>query len=326
VEALLRQQDGVVSRRQLRELEITDNDIERLVRRRQWARAFPGVYVEHTGPLTWSQRAWSAVLCAWPAALADRSALHAHGLRGHTPKDNDPIVVCVDRSRSVAARPGIAITYLSGAEPKSHMHLSPPRERVEHAVLGEASGRSLKASALGVVADACQQGRTTVPRLVKAIDERPRLKHRRFLLEVLDDIQTGAYSVLEHRYLVRVERRHGLPLGERQRRVRQGRAPAFRDVDYLECHTVVELDGQLGHEGTEDGWADLDRDLASAVAGDLTLRVGWKQVLDECRLARSRDVRGRTPSGAAAGRAGRRPRPAPGPSRRSRSRGRPGRS
>ena len=49
--------------------------------------------------------------------------------------------------------------------------------------------------------------------------------------------------------------------------------------------TVVELDGRIGHEGVEDGWADLDRDLASAVAGDLTLRAGWKQVLDECRLA-----------------------------------------
>lgn len=285
VEALLRQQDGVVSRRQLTELEVTDNDIERLVRRREWARVFPGVFVEHTGPLTWSQRAWAAVLCVWPAALANGSSLHAHGLRGHAPSDGDPVIVCVDRSRSVAPRPGFAVTYLTGLEAKSQLHLSPPRERVEHAVLGEASARTRKDSALGVVADACQQGRTTVPRLVKALGERPRLRHHRFLLEVLADVQTGAYSVLEHRYLVRVERRHGLPTGERQRRVRRGRTTAFRDVDYPETHTVVELDGRIGHAGTEDGWADLERDLASATVGDLTLRAGWKQVLDECRLA-----------------------------------------
>jgi hypothetical protein len=285
LEALLRQQDGVVSRRQLMELEVTDNDIERMVRRRECARVFPGVFVEHTGPLTWRQRAWAAVLCAWPAALANGSALHAHGLRGHPPADGDPVVVCVDRSRSVTPRPGVVVTYLTGLDAKCQMLLSPPRERVEHAVLGEASGRKREDSALGVVADACQQGRTTVSRLVEALGERPRLKHHRFLLEVLADIQTGAYSVLEHRYLVRVERRHGLPQGERQRRVRHGRRTAFRDVDYLDHHTVVELDGRIGHEDTEDAWADLDRDLASLVAGDLTLRAGWKQVLDECRLA-----------------------------------------
>ena len=285
VVALLRQQEGVVSRRQIKELGVSDNDIERMVRRRQWSRVHAGVFVEHTGPLTWSQRAWAAVLCAWPAALANSWALHAHGLRGHTPTEDEPVVVCVDRSRMVTHRTGIVVTYLKGAEAKSQMHLSPPRERLEHAVLGEASGRKRKDSALGVVADACQQGRTTVPRLVEALGERPRLKHHRFLLQVLADIRDGAYSVLERRYLVRVERRHGLPAGERQRRVRQGRTTAFRDVDYLECHTVVELDGRIGHEGTVDGWADMDRDLASAVAGDLTLRAGWKQVLDECRLA-----------------------------------------
>jgi hypothetical protein len=48
---------------------------------------------------------------------------------------------------------------------------------------------------------------------------------------------------------------------------------------------LVELDGRLGHDGTEDRWDDLDRDVASAVDGDLTVRAGWRQVLDPCRLA-----------------------------------------
>jgi len=42
---------------------------------------------------------------------------------------------------------------------------------------------------------------------------------------------------------------------------------------------------RLGHEWNADRWADLDRDIDSAVAGDLTLRVGWRQVLDPCRMA-----------------------------------------
>ena len=41
-----------------------------MVRRRELVIAHPGVYVNHTGPLTWEQRAWVAVLACWPAALS----------------------------------------------------------------------------------------------------------------------------------------------------------------------------------------------------------------------------------------------------------------
>jgi hypothetical protein len=156
---------------------------------------------------------------------------------------------------------------------------------VEHALLGEASHKSREDAALAVVADACQQGRTTVDRLVTALEDRPSLRHRRFLLTVLEDVRAGTYSVLEHRYLTRVERPHGLPVGSRQRRVRQGRTPAYRDVDYVDLATVIELDGRVGHSDTVDAWSDLDRDVAALVAGDLTVRVGWGPVLQPCRLA-----------------------------------------
>jgi hypothetical protein len=43
-----------------------------------------------------------------------------------------------------------------------------------------------------------------------------------------------------------VEGAHGLPTTARQRRVRVGRANAYRDVEYLGLATVVELDGRLG--------------------------------------------------------------------------------
>ena len=72
---LTRVQDGVVSRQQLRELGARDHDIVRLVRRRDLVAVHPGVYVGHTGKLTWVQRAWVAVLACWPAALSHQSAL-----------------------------------------------------------------------------------------------------------------------------------------------------------------------------------------------------------------------------------------------------------
>jgi len=281
---LLRAQDGVVSRRQLLELGSDDNEIERMLRRREWSRLHPGVYVEHTGPPTWPQRAWAAVLYYEPAALADGSALRAHGLRGYDSRDL-PIIVNVERTRTPGRRPGVVVRRLTGFEAKSYLNLSPPRERIEHALLGEASRKTREDAGLAVVADACQQGRTTVDRLVEALTERPVLPYRRFLLTVLEDIRSGTYSVLEQRYLTRVERPHGLPVGSRQRRVRQGRTPAYRDVEYLGLATIVELNGRLGHEDALDVWADLDRDLAALVAGELTVRAGWGQVLQPCWLA-----------------------------------------
>ncbi len=81
----LDRQDQVVSRRQVLACGGNDAQIERLIRRREWARVHRGVYVTHTGPLSWSQRAWAAVLFHDPSALDGRSALAAYGIL--TPRD-----------------------------------------------------------------------------------------------------------------------------------------------------------------------------------------------------------------------------------------------
>ena len=285
VSELLQTQGGVIARRQLLALEVTDSEIERKLRRREWARVHPGVYVEHTGPLTWLQRAWAAVLFYAPAALAGSSALRAAKLRGHGQADAAPIRVCVDSARTVRGRPGITVERIGAWESRVQEQLSPPRQRLEHALVLAASAKPGEDAAVALLADAVQQGRTTAGRLAAALESCSRLKHRRLLLEILRDVDAGAYSVLERNYLLRVERPHGLPTGKRQRRVHQGRHPAFRDVDYVDLGAVVELDGRLGHEEATDRWADLDRDLLAVVAGELTLRAGWGQVLDPCRLA-----------------------------------------
>ena len=238
VSKLLQAQDGVVSRRQLLVVDVTESDIERKLRRREWARVHPGVYVEHTGPLTWVQRAWAAVLFYAPAALAGPSALRAANIRGHGQSDTAPIRVCVDSARTVRSRPGITVERLGSWGSRIQERLSPPRQRIEHALVSAASAKAGEDAAVAQLADAVQQGRTTAGRLAAALEECPRLKHRRLLLEILRDVDAGAYSVLERHYLVQVERPHGLPTGKRQRRVHQGKSPAFRDVDYIEpIHT-----------------------------------------------------------------------------------------
>jgi hypothetical protein len=284
---VLAEQDGVISRRQLLDLGATDNDIERMLRRRAMARVHDGVYVDHTGRPTWTQRAWAAVLYYWPAALSGRSSLRAFGIRHNGGGDSDdaPIEVAVDGTRSVARLRGVRVSRVNGFHHLAQKHLSPPRLRLEHALVTVASQASDESAAVAVLGDACQTGRTTAGRLLDAVKSRPRLRLRRLLLEILVDVAEGAYSVLERHYLTRVERPHGLPTGRRQRRVKPGKTVAFRDVEYAGLGVVMELDGRLGHEAANDRWADLDRDLESALNGEVTLRAGWKQVLSPCRLA-----------------------------------------
>ena len=96
--------------------------------------------------------------------------------------------------------------------------------------------------------------------------------------------RTLSPAALERRYLCDVERANGLPRGRRQCRARSGGALVVHDLEYAGQATLVELDERLGHE-LADRWADLGRDLASLRRGTVTLRAGWGQVLQPCRLA-----------------------------------------
>jgi len=286
---LLQAQDGVVSRAQVRRCGGDDPLVARRLRRREWARVHEGVYVDHTGPLTWSQRAWAATLAHAPAALAGASALRAHGLGADGPttrhEEEGCIEVVVDRSRRVDSAAGVTVSQVGDLEAVAHLHLSPPRVRVEHAVLTVAARARSDDAAAATLAEAVRRRRTTVGRLREALDDRPRLRRRRLLRDLLTDVGAGAESPLERRYLRQVERAHGLPRGQRQVPGLGARGRVFRDVAHEEHGTFVELDGRLGHEATEDRWADLDRDLVAVASGKVTLRAGWGQVLQPCRLA-----------------------------------------
>jgi hypothetical protein len=284
VSGVLARQYGVISRSQVLAGRGDDLLIDRMLRRREWVRVHPGVYVDHTGPLTWDQRAWAALLYAAPAALGGRSALRAHGVRGH---DTDDVIhVVVDSTRKVRRQPGVRVQRISDYERVVQGNLSPPRVRVEHALVGVASAAPTDDAAVAVLADGCQSRRTTPARLSGELQLAPRLPRRGLLLAIVQDAADGAWSVLERRFLVQVERAHALPKARRQGSERVGQGIiTHRDVEYVEQSLLLELDGRLGHEGALDRWADLGRDLLAATTGRLTLRVGWGQVLQPCRLA-----------------------------------------
>ena len=281
-------QAGVVSRRQVLACGGDDVLIERLIHRREWKRVHPGVYVDHTGPLSWHQRLWAA-LCAYgaDAVAADESVLVLAGLLGGPPGPRARVHVAVDHRRRVANLPGVDLRRTRDLDRFVHPAAVPPRLRLEHAAVLAASKQRRQDAAVAVLADACQSRRTTADRLLAALAEHPRLPQRRLLAELLGDVAAGSFSALEHRYLRDVERGHGLPTAVRQRRVVTGRRPTYRDGDLLGGRVALELDGRLGHEAAADRWADLERDLDTAGSGSTTVRLGWRQVLEPCRTARA---------------------------------------
>lgn len=278
VRDLLALQHGVVARRQLLGCGLEAHDIRRLVRRRELVRVGPGVYVDHTGALTWPQKAWAAVLDLWPAALWGESALRAGdgpGRRG----PEAPIHVAVDRNRSPAAPPAVHLHRVTNLEARVQWNLGPPRMRIEEAVLDVAAGSASEFDAVAAIADAVQARRTTADRLRSTLGERERVARRSFLEDVLDDVALGTCSVLERGYLRLVERPHGLPPPDRQASATSLAARSmFHDVEYARFRLVIELDGRLFHDGARSRSRDLRRDLAAATDGKQTVRLGWGQV------------------------------------------------
>lgn len=278
---LLRDQDGVVARRQLRSLGAGPHDVRRLLRRRELTQVHPGVYVDHTGPLTWQQRAQAAVLAHWPAALTRESALPA-------PPSRAPIQVAIDHRRTVAKLPGVDAHRTAGFDDRVMWRRSPPRIRLEHAVLDLASDAPDELAAFRLLADACQSRETTPRQLLVTLEARHRLARRPWLRELLTDLELGACSVLERGYLLRVERAHALPRGERQAGARVGGRTAYRDVLYRRYATAVELDGLAFHGSAVARDRDHERDLDAAAESDLiTIRLTYGQVFGSpCRTAR----------------------------------------
>jgi hypothetical protein len=265
---ILRDQEGIVARRQALAGGMTRAMVEWKLSRGDWLAVHPGVYAAHTGPLTGRQRAWAAVLLHWPAALSHESAIDRPSPRIH---------VAVELGRHLVERPGIALHRVSGFEDRVFWNLTPPRVQYEHAVLDVAEGAA-ELDAIAVLAEACSSRRTWAARLEQVLASRGRCRRRAWFAALLDDIDQGTCSVLEQRWLEE-ERRHGLPRGRRQKPAGTSQRRMFRDVEYEEQAFVLELDGRLGHETAADRDRDLERDLDAAIDRLETVRLGYGQVV-----------------------------------------------
>jgi hypothetical protein len=268
-------QSGVLSRSQALEYGLTDKHVVAALRTGRWQRLHDGVYATFSGPVPRSARLWGVVLRAGAGAvLSHQTAAELHGF---APFPEPRVHVTVPSARRVTPILGASVHYSARVAQARLPGREPPRTRAEETVLDLVAAADGLDDAFGWVFRACGSRCTVPDRIAAAMGLRARMRYRPELAAALGNGLDGVHSLLEYRYVTRVERPHGLPRGTRQRRVVRAGRCQYQDVAYDGWGTVVELDGQVAHPAGE-RWRDVARDNASAAAGQVTLRYGWGDV------------------------------------------------
>ncbi len=271
---LLSLQDGVLSRAQALQAGLTDKYVVAALRSGRWQRLHTGVYAAFSGPPARSAQLWAAVLRAGPeAVLSHQTAAELHGIGSQSAV----IHVTVPPGRQVTSARGLAVHRCARIDQSRHPVQLPPRTRIEETVLDLAGVAGSLDDALGWVLRACGSRRTTPERLATALARRTRVRWRAELSATLGLAANGVHSLLEFRYVTRVERPHGLPVGRRQYAVVRAGQRQYQDVTYQDWGLVVELDGQAAHPAASRR-RDVRRDNANTEVGQGTLRYDWADV------------------------------------------------
>lgn len=273
----------MISRRQLLLLGAQPHDVARLLRRRELARAFNGVYVRHTGPLTPRQREWVAILAAWPAALNGASAFSC--------LPSSKVQLLIGAGRKVKTPPWASVKRADDLDSRVQWTRLPPRVDPEHAILDEMSRRITAGdvpAAFHALTRVTYDRRTTPTRVLAVLDRCRRQPGRALIRRLLIDLRDGACSVLEREYMLRVERAHRLPRGARQHVSRTTGSTTLQDVRYVDYRFIVELDGRAYHSSVSTVDDDAFRDLCELARSKVdTARLTYGLVFrTPCRTAR----------------------------------------
>jgi hypothetical protein len=281
-------QAAAIARRQGADAGIHPETMRTRVRGGRWQRLQRGVYAAFSGEPARETVLWAALLRAGPGAvLSHQSAAERHGLVDE-PSPVISITVPVARHPAQVKIPGMVIHRSDAILRTTHPAMIPPCTRVEDTVLDLIQIAPTFDDAYAWLCRAIGRRRTTADRIRQAMNDRKKMRWRRELTVALDDAGDGALSLLEYRYVRRVERPHGLPRARRQARIRQRTGHVYLDNLYEEFGVCAELDGTAAHPADEQ-WRDKRRDNAIAVQGIVTLRFGLLD-LGGRRCATANDV------------------------------------
>jgi hypothetical protein len=232
---LLAAQGNLIARGQDVESGIAPHTMRNRVRSGRWQRLQRGVYATFSGDPARETALWAALLRAGPGAiLSHQTAAEQHGL---IDKPSPVITITVPAARHPARMrpiPGLVVHRSDAISRTRHPAMVPPCTRVEDTVLDLIQAARTFDDACAWICRAIGRRRTTAERIRRAMDARKKMRWRREIAIALGDADEGALSVLEYRYVRRVERPHGLPSARRQARVRQQTGNKYLDNLYEE--------------------------------------------------------------------------------------------
>jgi hypothetical protein len=191
----------------------------------------------------------------------------------------------------VAPAPGLRLHWLPDlGEERVLWRADPPRTRVTQATLDLVNAATSDDERIRIIGDVVSRRLVTVDELRAALADRPRIRARAVVEELLGEVKTGAVSPLEARDL-RNDGRHGIVGGQRQVRIRRGGRRDWLDVVFsgngLRRDVVKELDGRLGHDDLDGRFRDMRRDNAAEERNQSHLRYGWRDLVSQpCEVAR----------------------------------------
>jgi hypothetical protein len=149
-----------------------------------------------------------------------------------------------------------------------------PRTTIEDTVLDLVAAAPTFDRGYAWVARSVSRQLVTTAELRDALVGRRKVRWRSWLDDALDDARDGVDSSLERRYLLDVERAHGLPKSQHQARRQLDGKTHYRDNWYAGYQVVVEVDGPSYHQN-ERVQLDKDRDNRNLARDDVrTFRFG----------------------------------------------------
>lgn len=275
----------VLTRGQLLGAGATDRWLQRRVETGSWQRAYPGVYITHSGRPEWLTRAAAAVAYAGQGAALSHATASDWWFESVATREQrvDTFEVSIPAGRTVAPQEGLRV-HRRKVMPRvtnGKVATVKPTDTVVDLVARAESTDDI----IGIITLATRK--VVHPNaILLALERRRRVRGRQLVTDILADVADGVESPLEHRYRRDVERAHRLPTSVLQAREKVGGRWIRADCRYPGLGVRVELDGQLAHPG---GRTDVDtwRDNAALLeTSEITLRYRWGHVADTpCRAA-----------------------------------------
>ncbi|MFC5996219.1 hypothetical protein ACFQE5_18600 [Pseudonocardia hispaniensis] len=282
---LLAAQHGIVNVAQLRQFGISPDRCAAHVAARRWRGVLPRVYATFTGPLLPDALISAALLYGGPAAiLSHRTAAERWGL---LPTSSGPVHLTVPYRHSAVSQAPLVVVHRSRAHRHIVVATDPPMTSSADTAIDVSVAEPTARAARQMLTTILATGRVRPATVRRRLVERPPLRYHKALAEALRLVSDGVLSVLEERYAVDVEQRHGLPAARRQAPVIVDGRTLYEDVVYDEAGAplTVRLDGRM-HLIDEIAFRDRRRDNAAELAGRARLVFGWQEVSgDACGVA-----------------------------------------